>query len=55
MKGTAVAGFNHPFEDFLSAWNRHQSLRQSGADFESLVDSRMHLEVLRLDAIRSLR
>ncbi len=50
-----MAGFNHPFEDFMSAWNRHQSLKQSGADFGSLVDSRMHLEALRIDAIRSLR
>ncbi|MDH5422398.1 MAG: hypothetical protein OEY55_11395 [Acidimicrobiia bacterium] len=50
-----MADFDNSFKQFLSAWNHHQELRDSGANISSLLDSRMQLDTLRLDLIRTLR
>ncbi len=50
-----MADFETNFKDFLAAWNRHQDLRSTGAPISSLIDSRVQLDVLRVDLVRSLR
>lgn len=50
-----MADFDNCFKDFLAAWNHHQELRSSGANISSLFDSRLQLDMLRLDLVRSLR
>ncbi len=50
-----MADFDTNFKHFLAAWNNHQELRSSGAAVSSLLDSRMQLDMLRLDMVRTLR
>lgn len=49
-----MADFNETFASFLGAWNQHQSLKASGADFAVLIDSRVRVDALRLDVARCL-
>ena len=50
-----MADFDNSFKQFLAAWNHHQELRDAGANISSLLDSRLQLDVLRLDLVRTLR
>lgn len=50
-----MADFETNFKQFLAAWNQHQELRSSGAPISSLFDSRVQLDMLRVDLARSLR
>ena len=55
MKGPAVADFETNFKQFLAAWNQHQELKSTGANLNSLFDSRVQLDMLRVETARSLR